>query len=154
MKKSIIMCALAAVLAGTLLCTACSREDSGVGDAGIGTAAGEQHTAVETELTHDSTAADAPRLTVEALNEIISQSADENELWKKIMDQYGSSDQWMSFSGVAGFETRYWLNDDGSKYISYLYHFNRSKTTICYGENVTVLYSNESCNHTPFEVEQ
>lgn len=96
---------------------------------------------------------DAPRLTVEALNEIISQSADENELWKKIMDQYGSSDQWMSFSGVAGFETRYWLNDDGSKYISYLYHFNRSKTTICYGENVTVLYSNESCNHTPFDVE-
>ena len=49
MKKNIIVIALAAVLAGALLSTACSREDSGVGDAGSRPATGEQHTAGETE---------------------------------------------------------------------------------------------------------
>lgn len=117
MKKSIIICALAAVLAGALLSTACSREDSGsAGAVGSGTATGEQHTAVETELTHDSTTSDAPRLSVEAVEAIITASHSAVEFYNNIRSRY-AVDSAYPFSGRVGGVNQYWLDDEGTEWI-------------------------------------
>ena len=196
-KKNLIIIALAAVLAGTLLSTACSREDSGsVGAAGTGTATEEQHTAGETEaeLTYEQQmrrradflaqamaengnftedevrstkewklnqnalydfrdmneeqikdyaarvgqvnrykrwiglgyfriraevlgkmSADAPRLSVEALDELVKESHSRTELYDNIKSRYGEPDfVFDTEANAVGAE--YWLNNEGTEF--------------------------------------
>lgn len=198
-KKNLIIIALSTlVLAGALLSTACSREDSGsVGTDESGAATGEQHTAGETEaeLTYEQQlqrragilaqamdenghftedevrstkewklnpntlydfrdmneeqmkeyvarvgqvnrhlrwigrgyfriraevlgkmSADAPRLSVEALEGLVKESHSRTELYDNIRNRYGEPDFTYSNEAVATI-LEYWLDDEGLDYL-------------------------------------
>lgn len=87
---------------------------------------------------------DAERLTVEALDEIISQSADESEMYIKLSERYGEPDYRMSCSGTIGGAYEYWLDDEGSKRIGFSQRWDETNIYLCDGEaDVTELYSDE-----------
>ncbi len=58
--------------------------------------------------------ADGPRLSVEALEELINQSHSRKELYNKIRAQYGEADFVNPMSGYSGGMIEYWLNDEGT----------------------------------------
>lgn len=61
-------------------------------------------------------AADAPRLTVDALKELVGQSISRRDLYDKILNRYGAADFVPpSSSGIATVE--YWLNDEGTEWL-------------------------------------
>lgn len=88
---------------------------------------------------------DAPRLTVDVLNEIIGQSASKDEMWEKIREQHVISDESLQFSGYPGSKSRYWLDDEGSEQIVFTSRWNEMEISLYNAESDTseLLYSEE-----------
>ncbi len=61
--------------------------------------------------------ASTPRLTVEALDALVSQSHSAVEFCNNISSQYGSPDFCCQFSGREGLRKQYWLDDEGTEWI-------------------------------------
>lgn len=61
--------------------------------------------------------ADAPRLSVEALDKIVKESHSREELYNNIQSRYFSPDYMFQYSGRSGYAEEYWLDDEGSDWI-------------------------------------
>ncbi len=95
---------------------------------------------------------DAPRLTVEAVNEIISQSSDLSEMCGKIRERYGAPDTLCMGSGIPVTQAEYWLDDEKSQYIYIWARYDEGKIFLCNGEGGKILLcANENCHDTAAE---